>query len=118
MRKLDQFIISDVKALDSLLSDFYNIIKVGPKAVTGDAERIVFVMKRNIATVLRKNNPPEDLILELLSELRSAYYSMFHSKGGLSEFYIWDDNFEIRKKKNMEYEQIKSMIERILNMKR
>lgn len=114
MRKLDQFIISDVKSLDSLLSDFYNIIKVGPKAVTGDAERIVFVMKRNIATVLRENNPSEDLILEL----RSAYYSMFHSKGGLSEFYIWDDNFEIRKKKNMEYEQIKSMIERILNMKR
>ena len=115
---MDQLIISDIKALDLLLSDFYSIIKVGPKSVTEYAECVVLIMKENIKAVLIENDPSDDLILGLFSELRLSYYSMFPTKSGLSEFYIWDDNFAIREKKNMEYEKTKSKIECILNKKR
>lgn len=43
---------------------------------------------------------------------------MFPPRGGLSEFYIWDNNYEIRYQANHEYEQIKSQIEAILSKRK
>lgn len=40
---------------------------------------------------------------------------MFPPRGGLSEFYIWDDSYEVRYTSNHEYEQIKSQIAAILS---
>ena len=52
---------------------------------------------------------------ELVSEVAKQYKSMFPPRGGLSEFYIWDDSYEVRYTSNHEYEQIKSQIEAILS---
>lgn len=52
---------------------------------------------------------------ELVSEIARKYKSMFPPRVGLSEFYIWDDNYEIRYQANHEYDQIKSQIEAILS---
>ena len=51
---------------------------------------------------------------ELVSEAARQYKSMFPPRGGLSEFYIWDNSYEVRYRANHEYEQIKSQIEAIL----
>ena len=42
---------------------------------------------------------------ELVSEVTGQYKSMFPPRGGLSEFYIWDNSFEVRYRANHEYEQ-------------
>ena len=52
---------------------------------------------------------------ELVSEVARQYKSMFPPRGGLSEFYIWDNNYEVRYQANHEYEQIKLQIEAILS---
>ena len=52
---------------------------------------------------------------ELVSEVTGQYKSMFPPRGGLSEFYIWDNSFEVRYRANHEYEQIKLQIEAILS---
>ena len=52
---------------------------------------------------------------ELVSEVTGQYKSMFPPRGGLSEFYIWDNSYEVRYRANHEYEQIKLQIEAILS---
>ena len=52
---------------------------------------------------------------KLVSEVTGQYKSMFPPRGGLSEFYIWDNSFEVRYRANHEYEQIKLQIEAILS---
>lgn len=47
--------------------------------------------------------------------ISKQYQSMFVPKMGLSEFNIWDDDFEIRTKKNKEYSNILENINKILN---
>ena len=47
--------------------------------------------------------------------MTGQYKSMFPPRGGLSEFYIWDNSFEVRYRANHEYEQIKLQIEAILS---
>lgn len=39
---------------------------------------------------------------------------MFPPKGGLSEFHIWDENYEIGHKGNCAYEQVKGKIDEML----
>lgn len=53
--------------------------------------------------------------VEIVSMATKRYKSMFPPKGGLSDFHIWDNDYEIRYKANLEYEQIKAQIEEMLN---
>ena len=52
---------------------------------------------------------------ELVSKVAGQYKSMFPPRGGLSEFYICDNSYEVRYRANHEYEQIKLQIEAILS---
>lgn len=103
--------ISDLKLLDYLLKKFYNIIKQGNPATTSYAKNTIEIMCENISVAL--NHKEESL--DVFPVLRSFYSSMFPAKSGLSEFYIWNNDFHVRKKLNMEYEEVKQQIESILS---
>ena len=51
---------------------------------------------------------------DLIEDIGAQYRSMFPPRGGLSEFHIWDENYEIRHRANHEYEQLKEQIDEIL----
>lgn len=51
---------------------------------------------------------------ELINSVMVSYKSMFPPICGLSEFNIWDEDFEKRYKVNKDYDQIKEQIETIL----
>jgi len=50
----------------------------------------------------------------LVSEVSKRYRSLFNPKGGLSEFYIWNNDFSIRKMLNTNYETVVGNIDELL----
>lgn len=53
-------------------------------------------------------------ISDIIIAITNQYKSLFIPKMGLSEFYIWDNNFKSRQQKNKEYENILEKIDKIL----
>lgn len=98
--------------LRKLLKEMYNIIVLHPNNDISYGKRTIIGMIQYI-----EMNLTNDIIEfeQLVGNMRERYKSMFPPRGGLSEFYIWDDSYEARYKANHEYEQIKSKIEAILS---
>ena len=103
--------INDLNFLDALLDDLYIIIKSENQSGTKYAERTICVMRNNIRIALSQQNESENIF----NILTSLYNSMFPPKSGLSEFYIWRNDYTTRCKLNSNYEDIKSQIGRILD---
>lgn len=66
---------------------------------------------RNQFLILRKVNNNIDIAnndLEIIQiEIAEGYRMLFSNRGGLSEFYIWDNDYQIRIKKNAPFDTIK-----------
>lgn len=109
---MNDFDLKELQKLSALFDAFYGFIKNGDDSTTHYAKRNVERIRRNIELALKQKNASS----EVFSELRSSYNSMFPPKSGLSEFYIWDDDFETRVKLNLAYEEVKNQIEKILSI--
>mgnify|MGYP005754185415 FL=1 len=98
--------------LIKLFKEMYDIIVSNPKNDINYAKRTI----KNIVQYLEMELANDTLgYEELVSKVAGQYKSMFPPRGGLSEFYIWDNSYEVRYRANHEYEQIKLQIEAILS---
>lgn len=101
-----------IRNLTKLLKDMYGII-------ASNSDNDVSYGKKNIIRMVDylEGELANDIIgyKELINAVIEPYKSMFPPKGGLSEFHIWDNDYEVRYKANHEYEQIKAQIEAILS---
>jgi len=98
--------------LTALIFGAYDIIVSNPNNDINYGKRTI----KNIVQYLEMELANDTLgYEELVSEVTGQYKSMFPPRGGLSEFYIWDNSFEVRYRANHEYEQIKLQIEAILS---
>lgn len=50
-----------------------------------------------------------------ISNIKQEYLSLFSIKSGLSEFYVWSDDYDTRKKINDRYTKIREQIDEILS---
>lgn len=103
-----EFIINLIK----LFKEMYHIIASNPKSDINYGMRTIKNMVQYLEMELANNTIEYE---ELVSEIARQYKSMFPPRGGLSEFYIWDNSYEVRYRANQEYEQIKLQIEAILS---
>jgi len=101
-----------IKNLVKLLKDMYDIIASNPNNDVNYGKRTIIKMVEYLERELAYDTIDYE---ELVGGLMEQYKSMFPPRGGLSEFHIWDNNYEVRFKANHRYEQIKSQIEAILN---
>lgn len=108
---MDTAEIDDLHSLDILFEKMYDIIKKENQYSTKYAEQTICIMRNNIRIALSQQNETEDIF----NMLKSSYRSMFPPKSGLSEFYIWRNDYITRCKLNSDYEGIKSQIQQILN---
>lgn len=53
----------------------------------------------------------DKLLRHLLNKL---YYSMFTSRGGFNEFYIWRENFDDRRSANLKLDKVNGKLKKIL----
>lgn len=97
--------------LIKLLKELYDIIISNPNNDINYGKRTIKDMVQYLDVELANDTIRYE---ELVSEAARQYKSMFPPRGGLSEFYIWDNSYEVRYRANHEYEQIKSQIEAIL----
>ena len=98
--------------LIKLFKEMYDIIVSNPNNDINYGKRTI----KNIVQYLEMELANDTMEYEeLVSEVARQYKSMFPPRGGLSEFYIWDNSYEVRYQANHEYEQIKLQIEAILS---
>lgn len=102
-----------INNLIRLLKGMYGII-------ASNANNDVSYGKKNIINIVKylEGELSKDTMDygELLDSVIEPYKSMFPPRGGLSDFHIWDNDFEVRYKANHAYEQIEEQIEVILNI--
>ena len=98
--------------LIKLFKEMYGIIVSNPNNDINYGKRTIKNIVQYLEMELANNTIGYE---ELVSEVARQYKSMFPPRGGLSEFYIWDNNYEVRYRANHEYEQIKLQIEAILS---
>lgn len=51
----------------------------------------------------------------LISNIKQDYLSLFPAKSGLSEFYVWSDDYNTRKEINDDFDEIHRQLIRLLN---
>ncbi len=56
----------------------------------------------------------DDTDIDKISQIKHEYYNLFFPKSPLSEFYIWRDDFDERKKLNEPLEDIKHRLWELL----
>ena len=98
--------------LIKLFKEMYDIIASNPNNDINYGMRTIKNMVQYLEMELTNDTIGYE---ELVSEVARQYKSMFPPRGGLSEFYIWDNSYEVRYRANHEYEQIKLQIEAILS---
>ncbi|HBF36153.1 MAG TPA: hypothetical protein DDW50_02405 [Firmicutes bacterium] len=54
---------------------------------------------------------------KIFDEIKESYQSMYPSHGGLTEFFVWRDDFEERRQVNLPLDNIKSELKEIVGMK-
>ena len=97
--------------LIKLFKEMYDIIVSNPDNDINYGRRTVKNIVQYLEMELANNTIGYE---ELVSVVARQYKSMFPPRGGLSEFYIWNSNYEVRYRANHEYEQIKLQIEAVL----
>ena len=86
--------------LIKLFKEMYDIIVSNPKNDINYAKKTI----KNIVQYLEMELANDTLgYEELVSKVAGQYKSMFPPRGGLSEFYIWDNSYEVRYRANHEY---------------
>lgn len=76
-----------------------------------------FLCKRlkNMADYLEEQiDTPTEKFENIISDLGRTYKTFFSPRDGLSDFYIWHDDYDQRKKANDSYRKAKKSIEQIL----
>jgi len=54
----------------------------------------------------------------VITEIKKAYEAMFIAKTGISEFSIWNEDYNVMYKENREYEKVEKKIRKILGIGR
>ncbi|TCO68979.1 hypothetical protein [Marinisporobacter balticus] len=88
-----------------VLDDLYKLLK------SEDTSEITYVMKelKHVITILDKAISLKDNNLDnVLIEIREMCKSFFPPHGGLSDYFIWRDDFSERKRVNEIYESYKN----------
>ena len=88
-----------------IISNYYNDLAYGKRTLIQIVEYLEAIL-----------NGGEDEFEIIIDTIAKKYRSMFFSKAGLSEFHIWDEDYEIRQAANAEYEEVKKKIEENLNI--
>lgn len=65
----------------------------------------------NKSLILKYNN-----YNDVFNEAKKNYKNMYHPHGGLSDFFIWRDNFDERVKVNKPLENIKKEIQNLFDL--
>lgn len=99
----------DLAALDACFRRLDEMIVQAAWKDSAPARRIIGVIRAEIKDALASGGSAN-----VLPEVRRLYRSMFPPHGGLSEFYIWDDDMAVRRRKNAAYEDVKRQIAAIL----
>jgi hypothetical protein len=70
-------------------------------------------LKNNISLIdeALKNDAAD--LRAIFSEIRRSYQSMYPPHGGLTDFFVWRDDFEERRKANQPLDQIKENLKDI-----
>jgi hypothetical protein len=85
-----------------------------------DTSEIDYVMReiRYIIKILDESISVKEVNLnETISEVGEIYKKCFPNHGGLTDFFIWREGFEERKKVNSTFDKIKSEIWKELNFR-
>ncbi|MCM1988441.1 hypothetical protein [Oceanirhabdus seepicola] len=101
------------KKILNLFTELANVLR------KEDTNEIDYVMRKIIYIIksLDKSiNLKEYNFNEVISEIGKIYKGLFPTHGGLTDFYIWREDFEERKKANEILDKIKEEIWKQLNL--
>ena len=95
---------NEINNLKSLFIKLYNMIVNQDDDFKYTTEKFI----RQIIYLLEVYN--EDSSSEYETEIKRVYEDLYSLRGGLTDFFFWDNNFEKREKMNMDLENLKKEI--------
>lgn len=105
----------EIIILQELLSKLYSIITINGKVdsftVTAHNSRYAVPILKGLIDEL---NSQESETISLL-DIKEQYDSMYPPKSGLSEFYVWSDDINTRKKVNDSFQKLHKEIVLLIN---
>ena len=100
--------LKDINELKQLFEELLSIVdKYGDNSLDNQKK----IIKHIIDTIINVNI--DDLEKQFI-EIQRDYKNLYPARGGLSEFYIWNDNFNERQKLNEPLSRIRERLWEIL----
>jgi len=111
---------NEINLMYKLFRELYEIItikdSVNGVAVTAHNTEYAIPKIKNIIDVLKEISTKEsDDSYDTLVEIKIRYNSIYPPKGGFNEFYVWSDDYAIRKMINEKFGKIKREINHLLD---
>ncbi len=110
--------------LQTLMERLYRIITITGEVngfrVEVDNNKYAIPILGGIIQTIRDvniNEIDENDIPKFVNGIKSSYYSMFPPKSGLSEFYVWAEDYNTRRMINEEFSRLDLQIRSILKDK-
>jgi hypothetical protein len=97
---------ADIKELEVLFKELIAILNKYGDSTVSNQKRIV----ENTICIIVSNTIQDD---KKIIEIERNYKMLYPARGGLSEFYIWDNDFEKRKKLNEPLDKVRKELWRI-----
>ncbi|HEX9060220.1 MAG TPA: hypothetical protein VF941_08560 [Clostridia bacterium] len=106
--------IVDLENLNKLFKELYSILLNEGDSETNYAKGTLANMIKVITDIL--NSPDSINLKEVFDEIIERYKGLYPPRGGLTEFFIWRDNFDDRVKANKPLNDIKEAIKSIIGV--
>lgn len=105
---------NNLSKVKDLFRDLLRILESEGDSETLYARRELFKNIRIIEDALHHDPNPADLHA-IFTEVKESYQRMYPPRDGLTEFFIWRDDFDERLKANEPLDSIKERLKAILN---
>ena len=99
--------------LEELKNAFEKLLEILSNNVNNESRYAIPIVASIIHDLKEAKITCEDNT-NLVEEISKSYRSLYNPKGGLSEFYIWNNDFSTRKMLNTNYETIVRNIDELL----
>lgn len=106
----------EIKKAYHLLKLFNELLLILNREDTGEISVAIKIIKNSIDILTTSLNTDQKNIRKTLTEVRLFYKSLYPPHGGLSDFFIWRDDFDERVKVNQPLESVQDEIWRLLEL--
>lgn len=109
-------IVTKLNRIKELFVDLLKILKAEDDNSISYAKNVLLVNISRIEYALSNVNSENADLNSLFSEVQISYKSMYPPRGGLTEFFVWRDDFDERVKANKPLNRIKEELRQMLNI--